>query len=70
MSAITETAKDTLRLLGRSPKDADGWAKVSAVVWPLLADCPAEFMDREGGSANGGRARFTEKGQIIHDYTL
>jgi hypothetical protein len=70
MNNLTDEARGIMRVLGRSPKDTDGWAKVSSIVWPLLEPVPAELMEREGDATNGGRARFTEKGQTIHDYTL
>lgn len=71
MSAkLTEHSKAALRLLGRSPKDQDGWAKVSAVVWPLLGGVPPELMEREGDDQNGGRARFTETGEAVYEFSL
>lgn len=67
---LTTTQKARLQLLGRSPKDADGWSVVSALLWPLMEKVPADLVEIESDAAKGGRARFTEKGKIVHEYTL
>lgn len=69
MSALTKDAKGILALFQRSPKDADGWAKVSPMVWPLLKHVPDDLMAKEGNAYAGGRARLTENGKLIVAYT-
>ena len=47
-----------MRLVEQGKKD-DGWAPVSKVVYPLLADVPAELVDREQFDTGAGRAKLT-----------
>ena len=54
-----------IKLIGRD-RDEDGWATVSAVIFPILSrNMPpdlVEFEEIEGG----GRARLTTQGESVH----
>ncbi len=53
---LTAVQNSMVQLYNRSPKDVEGWAKVSEFVWPLMADLPRDLFDIEGDT-NGGRIR-------------
>ena len=38
MSKLTTNDRTAMALYGRSPQDADGWAKISAILMPLFAE--------------------------------
>lgn len=52
--------------------DADGWAPVSAQVFPLIADrVPTELVELEAvGDEGRGRARLTDAGVNLMDAML
>jgi hypothetical protein len=56
-----------VQLFNRSQKDAEGWAKVSGMVWPLVADLPAELFEIEG-NATEGRIRASAIGRTVIPY--
>ncbi len=60
--------RNVLRLIARSPKDQDGWAEVSAALFPILSDAPSELIETEGDAERGGRVRFTHEGNIVIKY--
>jgi hypothetical protein len=65
---ITETAVKLdaghiLRLISREA-DAEGWAKVSKLVYPLVAGVPSELVELQS-LGEGGRVRLTEQGQSL-----
>ncbi len=64
---LTTTQSQMVQLYNRSPKDAEGWAKVSGIVWPLMADLPRDLFDIEG-DASGGRIRANATGQTVIPY--
>lgn len=59
-----------IALYNRSPKDADGWAKVSSTVWPLMADVPVDLFQIEGNPTDGGRMRANETGKEVIPYLI
>lgn len=65
---LTPTQLDLVRLYNRSPKDAEGWAKVSGVVWPLMRDLPLDLFEIEGTAIQGGRIRPNETGLLVLQY--
>ncbi len=48
---------------------ADGWAKVSKVVWPLMATMPEDLLEREPFEDGSGRCRLTDRGEAVLDYS-
>lgn len=44
--------------------DAEGWTKVSSVVWPLVANLPPELIELRP-SDDGGHVRLTSEGGIV-----
>ena len=57
--------KHMLRLCA-AEADAEGWAKVSSVVFPLLEKMPAGLLELErAGSEGAGKARLTQTGRNI-----
>lgn len=58
-----------IAVFNRSPKDADGWANVSRVLWPLVStELPTDLFEIEGNADVGGRVRLTPKGEIVIPY--
>ena len=70
MSKPTQMQMDAVALYMRTPIDAEGWAKVSVAVWPLLKYLPPELFEIEGNVNQGGRIRLTEKGEIVVPYLI
>lgn len=56
--------KHLMRLCAQGKKE-DGWAPVSKVVWPLLADIPTELVEREQFADGAGRAKLTTAGETV-----
>lgn len=56
-----------MRLAARDA-DAEGWTKVSKVVWPMVAKLPADLVDLRP-SDDGGHVRLTEHGHVVLQYT-
>lgn len=50
---------------GKAP---DGWAKVSAVVWPLMESMPSDLIELRP-SDDGGFARVTDQGVAVLMYS-
>ena len=48
--------------------DADGWAKVSKIVWPMVAQLPADLVELRP-SDDGGHVRLTEHGHVVLKYS-
>lgn len=67
MNTLSHSDKHLLRLV-RQGKDAEGWAKVSTVVWPLVQKLPVALVTIESGES-GGRAKLTDAGEIVLDWT-
>lgn len=68
MSKLTQTQMDAVALYMRTPVDAEGWARVSVAVCPLLTYLPPELFEIEGDENRGGRIRLTEKGETVVPY--
>jgi hypothetical protein len=65
---LTQAQADLIRLIDRSDSDADGWRKVSAVLWPhVKAHAVADLVELDE-TETGGRIRFTERGAAVRDY--
>lgn len=64
---MDDQLRQKLALVKRSPKDADGWCKVSANVWPIVADMPPDLVELDN-RGSGGRLRLTERGKAVVDY--
>lgn len=62
--------KHLLRLV-RQDQDAEGWAKVSLMVWPLMQKLPSELVTLESTALPGigGRAKLTGAGETVLDWT-
>ena len=66
MKKITQQAKDTLKLIERSPDIGEGWRAVSVVLrpnmatWLRSAEALYEF--------DGERIRFTDEGAVVMKY--
>jgi len=56
-----------LKLVSREA-DADGWAQVSAVVWPAVERIPQDLIELRQVITGGGKARLTAGGQAIATY--
>lgn len=67
MPQLSSNHRHLLRLAQRD-KDADGWTKVSGVVWPLLQDIPPELAELRPAEV-GGHIRLTEEGDIVLNWT-
>lgn len=66
MSKLDLGQTHLLRLADKGA-DAEGWAKVSEALWPLLAGVPDELLERsDDGTAK--RVRLTEAGRIVLEY--
>lgn len=70
---LTFHQEQFVKLIGRSPADADGWRKVSEPCcnlfthpdWPNAI--PEELFEFEKFE-QGGRVRFTDRGAVLADY--
>ena len=56
-----------LRLI-RKDKGADGWTKVSDVVWPLVEKLPSKLCELKKGS-ECGYIRLTPEGDIVLNWS-
>jgi hypothetical protein len=57
--------KHFLRLIAKEGEQPDGWAKVSAAVYPLMMQMPAELVEHEETGEGRGRARLTSEGKSV-----
>ena len=55
-----------MRLTARDG-DAEGWAKVSKVLWPIVAKLPDDLVELRP-SDDGGHMRLTSDGKAIVRY--
>ena len=65
---MDDKLRSLLQLVKRSQTDASGWRKVSATVWPLVANLPSDLATLEQSPDGGGRMRLTDRGQAVADY--
>lgn len=70
MTRATKLGDGPKHLLRLAMKEAgeDGWAKVSAGVWPLVADLPDDLVEKRP-SNDGGHIRLTSGGEAVVYYT-
>lgn len=59
--------KNLLRLALRDA-DANGWAKVSAMVWPLVTALPRDLVETSP-TGDGGYVRLTDSGKAVVLYS-
>lgn len=65
---LTPVEKDLLNLLGRSHRNEEGWAKVSALlITHVEHHAPKELIEVQ---CNPNRARFTDKGKQVYEAML
>ena len=67
MPTLNSSERHMLRLAQRD-KDADGWCKVSKVVWPFVESLPGELVELRP-SDDGGHVRLTDEGDIVLNWT-
>lgn len=48
--------------------DAEGWAKVSKILWPLVLPLPDDLVEKRE-SDNGGHIRLTAGGKAVAAYS-
>lgn len=62
---LNDGERHILRLVAAGKDDENGWAKVSAPVFPLVNQMPKELVEIEQVEAGGGRARLTQEGTVV-----
>lgn len=66
---LQDQQRDLLRLIARSPQDADGWANVSVTLLPSVSKWThpelAELVANDDGT---GRIRLTETGKTLLEW--
>ena len=66
MNGISERSTDALRLLLRSPRDADGWAQCSKPIMDQIVPLmPDDLVEKDEEAM---RVRLTERGKVLADY--
>lgn len=65
---LTPSQTHLLRLM-KQGADGEGWAKVSTVVMPLLAELPADLFEIVAHEDGSGKAKLTEAGEAVVLYT-
>jgi len=66
MKKITQQAKDTLKLIARSPDIGDGWRSVSSPLRPNMTTWLRSAEDLY--EFDGERIRFSDEGLIVMKY--
>lgn len=70
MTVLNTNQRHLLRLAKIGAAE-DGWAPVSNVVWPLLAQVPERLMEREWPEgAEKGRCRLTKDGEAVVEFGI
>lgn len=73
MSKLEDKQMSMLKLIGRSPPDAEGWCRVSSVCCTLFdrpKDLPpSELFKFERLDGDTGRVKLTERGEILLAYS-
>lgn len=64
---LDDGQKHLLRLALKDA-DADGWAKVSSIVWPLVSKLPDDLIEKRP-SDTGGHVRLTGRGKAVVLYS-
>lgn len=57
--------KHLLRLIAEGQKCPDGWAPVSAALYPLVAAMPSELVEHHRKDGGTGIAQLTRHGEAI-----
>jgi hypothetical protein len=70
MSKLKDADRSAMALYMRSKRDDEGWAVVSAVVFPLFDDVNGQLFEIERGKRGAGRARLTELGKLLADWLI
>lgn len=65
---LTPSQKHLLNLT-RNGKAEDGWTPISATVFPVMKDLPADLITVEASIIGGGRAILTKRGEAILDWS-
>jgi hypothetical protein len=70
MRATMKLDHGTMHLLRLAAKDAnaDGWSKVSSVVWPVVQKVPDDLLEKEFIEGNH-YCRLTERGETVLYYS-
>lgn len=63
-----DTGDRHLMRLATRDAGADGWATVSAVVWPKIEKLPDELVERQS-TDDGGLVRLTSEGHAVLLYS-
>ena len=64
--SLTPRQRDLLNLIKRSKPDADGWYRVSKLIWPIIdGKLPADLVETIAIADDGGRLRLTDHGQAV-----
>lgn len=50
-------------------RNAEGWATVSRVVWPLILELPPTLVEIKATKGGGGFARLTQAGETVLAWT-
>lgn len=72
MTKLEDRQMQMLKLIGRTPPDADGWRPVSdmcASLFERKPDLPPPELFEFERLASGGRVRLTERGDILLAYS-
>jgi hypothetical protein len=66
---LSDNQLHLLRLCAKGMKENDGWAKVSAMVWPLIEKLPGDLIEIMPGLDGSGLARLTDRGDAVITYS-
>jgi hypothetical protein len=66
---LSQSQKDFLRLIMRSPDEGDGWRRVSRMLGPIVSKWTIpDLCEWEPNADGSGRIRFTDKGETVMEY--
>jgi hypothetical protein len=68
MPKLNERDVGFLKLVVRSPSDADGWRSVSKMVWPLVVEFPHSDLIEVDATEGALRVRLTDEGKTVTEY--
>lgn len=63
---LTNGEKHLLRLIQKD-RDADGWAKVSELVWPFVEKLPSQLCELRA-TEDGRFIKLTHDGEVVLDW--
>lgn len=69
---LTQPQKNLLALYKRSPKDNEGWTKVSKNLWFLVEKASSDLFEAEQtpSAETYGRMRLTNAGETLLEYVI